>query len=138
MSATAPAGSVKRKNGAEAAVAIRESENGEAPRSCINHVAVMSWDETNVPDNTLASHKRQNTGFRSANQVEVDFISSRAIRKETVALADRTKNCDLHGKVMVEEAREVHWIVMSEDPGGDNRAYREMDGTTTILQTAFA
>ena len=75
MSATAPAGSVKRKNGAEAAAAIRESENDEAPRSCINQVAVTSWAETNVPDNTLASHKRQNTGFRSANQVEVDLFS---------------------------------------------------------------
>ena len=32
MSATAPAGSVKRKNGAEAAVASRESKYGEAPR----------------------------------------------------------------------------------------------------------
>ena len=42
MSASTPAGSVKRKNGAEAAVAIRESENDEAPRSCINQVAAMS------------------------------------------------------------------------------------------------
>ena len=54
---------------------MRESENDEAPRSCINHVAVTSWAETNVPDKTLASHKRQNAGFRSANQVEVDFFS---------------------------------------------------------------
>ncbi len=59
-------------------VAIRESESDEAPRSCINHVAATSWTETTVPDNTLASHRRQNTGFRSANQVEVDFISLRA------------------------------------------------------------
>jgi hypothetical protein len=35
----------------------------------------MSWAETNVPDNTLASQRRKNTGFRSANQVEVDFVS---------------------------------------------------------------
>ena len=72
MSATAPAGSVKRKNGAEAAVAIRESASDEAPRSCINQVAATSWAETNVPDNTLASQRRQNTGFRSAYQVELD------------------------------------------------------------------
>jgi acyl-CoA thioesterase len=57
---------------------MRESENDEAPRSCINHVAAMSWAETTVPDNTLASHKRQNIWFRSANQVEADFISSQA------------------------------------------------------------
>src|SRR4029077_9072228 len=72
MSATAPAGSVNRKNGAEAAVAMRESESDEAPRSCINHVAAMSGAETPVPDNRLASHKWQKTGFRSTNQVEVD------------------------------------------------------------------
>ena len=53
---------------------MRESESDEAPRSCINHVAAMSWAETTVPDNRLASHKWQKTGFRSANQVEVDFI----------------------------------------------------------------
>jgi hypothetical protein len=51
-----------------------ESESAEAPRSFISHVAARSWAETTVPDNTLASHKRQNSGFRSANQVEVDFI----------------------------------------------------------------
>jgi hypothetical protein len=57
MSATAPAGSVNRKNGAEAAVAMRESKSDEAPRSCINHVEARSWAEMTVPDNTLASHK---------------------------------------------------------------------------------
>ena len=82
MSATAPAGSVKRKNGAEAAAAMRERKNDEAPRLLINHVAVTSWAETNVPDNTLANHKRQNTGFRRANQVEVDLFSiGNGIRK---------------------------------------------------------
>ena len=42
MSAIAPAGSVNKKNGAEAAVAIRESQKGDAPRSCISQVAVTS------------------------------------------------------------------------------------------------
>jgi hypothetical protein len=74
MSATAPAGSVNRKNGAEAAVAIRESASDEAPRLCINHVAARSWAETNVPETTVASQRRQNIGFRSANQVDVDFV----------------------------------------------------------------
>ena len=27
-----------------------------------------------MPENRVANHKRQNTGFRSANQVEVDFV----------------------------------------------------------------
>jgi hypothetical protein len=49
MSATAPAGSVNMKNGIAAAVAMKESANAEAPRSCINQVAVISWAETKVP-----------------------------------------------------------------------------------------
>ena len=81
MSARAPAGSVNRKKGAEAAVAMRESESEEAPRSCINHVAVTSWADTTVPDNTLASQRRQYTGFRSANQVEVDLILTASAMK---------------------------------------------------------
>ncbi len=80
MSAMAPAGSVKRKKGADAAVAIRESRKGEAPKSCINHVATTSCEETKVPDKRVANHKRQNTGFLSANQVELDFLPSRRQR----------------------------------------------------------
>ena len=38
-----------------------------------------------MPDNRLASHKRQNTGFRRANQVEVDFFS---VVPETLSLAE--------------------------------------------------
>ena len=79
MSAMAPAGSVKRKKGAEAAVAIRESRKGEAPRSCSNHVATTSCEETKVPDKRVANHKRQNTGFLSANQVEFDFALEAAL-----------------------------------------------------------
>ncbi|MGB9278164.1 MAG: hypothetical protein WCC08_23355 [Terrimicrobiaceae bacterium] len=79
MSAMAPAGRVKRKKGAEAAVAIRESRKGEAPRSCINHVATTSCEETKVPDKRVANHKRQNTGFLSANQVEFDFALEAAL-----------------------------------------------------------
>jgi hypothetical protein len=67
---------VNRKNGAEEAVAIKDRKSGEALRSCINHVAVMSWAETTVPASRLANHTRQKAGFRSANQVEVDLISS--------------------------------------------------------------
>ena len=77
MSAMAPAGSVHKKNGAEEAVAMRDKKSGEASRSCINHVAVMSWVETTVPAKRPASHTRQKAGFRSANQVEVELISSR-------------------------------------------------------------
>ena len=93
MSAMAPAGSVNRKNGAEAAVAMRESENDEAPRSFINHVAVTSWAETNVPDITLASHKRQNAGFRSANQVAVDFLSIGCSTRLTIPRRQIVQSC---------------------------------------------
>ena len=70
----APAGSVNMKNGAAAQEAIRESAKAEAPRLCINQVAAMSCAETNVPDKALASQRRQNTGFLSANQVEADVV----------------------------------------------------------------
>jgi hypothetical protein len=76
ISATAPAGNVRRKKGGAAAVAISESANEEAPRLCITHVAATSWAATNVPERTLASHKRENTGFRSASQVEVEVFVS--------------------------------------------------------------
>ena len=38
-----------------------------------------------MPDNRVANHKRQNTGFRRANQVEVDFFS---VVPETLSLAE--------------------------------------------------
>jgi hypothetical protein len=86
MSAMEPAGSVKRKNGAAAAVAISESKSDEAPRLCINHVAAMSCAETNVPDNTLASHRLRNTGFPRANQVDVDAFSMSSDMKIAASL----------------------------------------------------
>ena len=87
ISARAPAGSVKRKNGAEAAVATRESKKEEAPRSLISHVDVTSCAERNVPDNTLASHRRQNAEFRRANQVEVVFLSIAGRRDESCRIS---------------------------------------------------
>ena len=81
MSARAPAGSVNKKNGVEAAVATRESKKGEAPKSLISHVEVTSCAERNVPDSTLASQRRQKAAFRRANQVEVDFFSIAAGRR---------------------------------------------------------
>ena len=76
MSATAPAGNVRRKKGAAAAVAMSDSANEEAPAPCINHVAATSCADTNVPERTLASQSRANTGFRSANQVDVEVFVS--------------------------------------------------------------
>ena len=79
MSATAPAGKVNKKNGADAAVAMRESQKGDAPRSCISHVAVTSWEETNVPERSVASQSRQKTGLRKANHVEVELLAGASV-----------------------------------------------------------
>ena len=79
MSATAPAGKVNKKNGADAAVAIRESQKGEAPRSCISHVAVTSWEETNVPERSVATQSRQKIGLRKANHVEVEPLAGASV-----------------------------------------------------------
>ena len=70
-SARAPAGKVKRKNGSEAAVAISESSNGEAPNPFISHVAAVSWAATQTPETTLGNHSPAKAGFLSANQMEV-------------------------------------------------------------------
>ena len=70
-SARAPAGIVKRKNGNEAAVAISESSNGEAPNAFINHVAAVSWAATQTLETTLGIQSPAKIGFLSANQIEL-------------------------------------------------------------------
>jgi hypothetical protein len=79
-SAIAPAGNVKRKNGNEAAVAISESSNGEAPNPFMNQVAAVSWADTQTPEITLGTHKPANAGFLSANQTELFCFGSLATR----------------------------------------------------------
>jgi hypothetical protein len=75
-SARAPAGKVKRKNGSEAAVAISESSNGEAPNAFISQVAAVSWAATQTPEITLGNQRPTKAGFLSANQVDVFRFSS--------------------------------------------------------------
>src|SRR5260370_32463688 len=77
-SARAPAGNVKRKNGSEAAVAISESSNGEAPNAFMSHVAAVSWAATQTPETTLGSHSPTKAGFLSANQMDVFCFGSLA------------------------------------------------------------
>src|ERR1700746_2842400 len=74
MSASAPAGSVKKKNGSEATVAIRERNNGEVLTRFIVQVAAVSCAATHVPEIKLANHMFRKTGFRSAVQVEFSLI----------------------------------------------------------------
>jgi hypothetical protein len=74
ISASAPAGSVNKKNGSEATVDIREIRNIDEVRVFIIQVAAVSWAETQTPDRTLAIQSLRKTGFLSANQSEVLLI----------------------------------------------------------------
>jgi hypothetical protein len=74
MSARAPAGNVKKKNGSEATVDIRERNKGESLTRFMAHVAAVSCAATHVPETRLASHMFRKTGFRRAVQVEVLVI----------------------------------------------------------------
>ena len=76
MSASAPAGSVKKKNGNEATVAIRERNNGEVLTRFIVQVAAVSCAATHVPEIILANHMFRKTGFRRAVQVEFSLIGA--------------------------------------------------------------
>ena len=71
MSARAPAGNVKKKNGSEATVDIRERNKGESLTRFMAQVAAVSCAATHVPEIKLASHMFRKTGFRRAVQVEV-------------------------------------------------------------------
>jgi hypothetical protein len=54
----------------EAAVAISESSNGEAPNAFISHVAAVSWAATQTPETALGNHTPTKAGFLSAKQIE--------------------------------------------------------------------
>jgi hypothetical protein len=74
MSASAPAGSVKKKNGKEATVDIKDKKSGESLTRFIVHVAAVSCAATQVPEIKLATHMFRKTGFRRAVQVEFALI----------------------------------------------------------------
>ena len=74
MSASAPAGRVKKKNGNEATVDIKERKSGESLTRFIVHVAAVSCAATQVPEIKLATHMFRKTGFRRAVQVEFALI----------------------------------------------------------------
>jgi hypothetical protein len=59
ISARAPAGSVKRKNGSVLAVDMEESKRGDAPIEFMAQVAAMSWALTQQPDTTRADQTRR-------------------------------------------------------------------------------
>jgi hypothetical protein len=72
----APAGNVKRKNGSDAAVAIRDNNNGDAPDAFMSQVAAVSCADTQTPETTLMIQSLEKTGFLSANQTEVFSFGS--------------------------------------------------------------
>jgi hypothetical protein len=76
MSAKAPAGGVKRKNGRDATVDIRESKNVDEPSMFIVQVAAVSCAATHVPESKTANQSFRYSGFRRAAKVEVLLRSS--------------------------------------------------------------
>jgi hypothetical protein len=72
-SASAPAGSVKRKNGSDARLAIREIKRPDGDIKFIIHVAAVSCAATAVPETKLANQILRKTRFRQA--LGVGFIS---------------------------------------------------------------
>ena len=79
---------MNRKNGADATVDISDRKKGDGVSIFIVHVAAVSCAATQVPEITLATHSRLNTGFRKAVQVEVVVILlGDRVTIETVAAA---------------------------------------------------
>src|SRR5258706_9257391 len=76
ISGKAPAGGVKRKNGRDATVDIRESKNVDEPSMFIVQVAAVSCAATHVPESKTANQRFRYRGFRSAAKVEVLLGSS--------------------------------------------------------------
>jgi hypothetical protein len=74
MSASAPAGNVKKKNGRDATVDISERKSGESLTRFMVQVAAVSCAATHVPEIRLANHIFRYTGFRRAVQVELSLI----------------------------------------------------------------
>src|SRR5258708_40296050 len=70
MSAKTPAGGVKRKNGRDATVDIRESKKVDEPSMFIVQVAPVSCAATLVPESKTANHSFRYSGFRSAAKVD--------------------------------------------------------------------
>ena len=73
-SASAPAGSVKRKNGSDARLAIREMERPDGDNKFIIHVAAVSCAATTVPEKRLANQILRKTPFRQALGIEFILI----------------------------------------------------------------
>jgi hypothetical protein len=80
MSAKAPAGRVKRKNGRAATVESNEIKKLDGLRVFITQVAAVSCADTQQPEIRLATQSCRNTGLRRDNQIELFVMSKLAIR----------------------------------------------------------
>jgi hypothetical protein len=69
-SASAPAGSVKRKNGSDAKLAIKEMKRPEGEIKCIVQVAAVSCAATAVLEAKLANQILRKTLLRKALGIE--------------------------------------------------------------------
>ena len=70
MSASTPAGSVKRKKGRVANVDMRERKSGDGVIVFISQVAAVSYADTALPDSRLATHKLRKIRFLRGIQIE--------------------------------------------------------------------
>ena len=70
MSASAPAGRVKKKKGRDATVDINDSISVELPNMFMSHVAAVSCADTHVPEIRLDNHSVRYTGLRRAVNVD--------------------------------------------------------------------
>jgi len=75
MSASTPAGSVKRKKGRVANVDMRERKSGDGVIVFISQVAAVSYADTALPDSRLATHKLRKIRFLRGIQIEALLIS---------------------------------------------------------------
>jgi hypothetical protein len=75
MSASTPAGSVKRKKGRVANVDIRERRSGDVVIVFMSQVAAMSYADTALPERRLASHRLRKIPFLRGVQIEALLIT---------------------------------------------------------------
>ena len=100
-SASAPAGSVKRKNGSDARLAIREMKRPDGDIKFIIHVAAVSCAATAVPETRLANQILRKTRFRQALGVAFIFMGevlSIAARHRTPTMRKVRKNPESAGQ----------------------------------------
>jgi hypothetical protein len=75
---------VKRKNGSDARLAIREMKRPDGDIKFIIQVAAVSWAATAVPETKLANQILRKTRFRQALGVSFIFIWGREVLQPLV------------------------------------------------------